>query len=85
MIVVGTAGSSSPGSKARLRGNSTSRMARAAASGERILPPERDVPGGQASHTSLIENFFGFPEGIGGAELARRAVPRSGRQARCRF
>ena len=37
----------------------------------------RDVPGGQASHTSMIENFFGFPDGIGGAELARRA----GRQA----
>ena len=36
-----------------------------------------DVPGGQASHTSLIENFFGFPQGIGGAELARLA----GRQA----
>jgi thioredoxin reductase (NADPH) len=38
---------------------------------------ERDVPGGQASHTSMIENFFGFPDGIGGAELARMA----GRQA----
>jgi thioredoxin reductase (NADPH) len=38
---------------------------------------EIDVPGGQASHTSLIENFFGFVEGIGGAELARLA----GRQA----
>ena len=38
---------------------------------------ERDVPGGQASHTSLIENFFGFLDGIGGAELARLA----GRQA----
>ncbi|HEV7846996.1 MAG TPA: NAD(P)/FAD-dependent oxidoreductase [Thermoleophilaceae bacterium] len=38
---------------------------------------EADVPGGQASYTSLIENFFGFPEGIGGAELARMA----GRQA----
>ena len=38
---------------------------------------EVDVPGGQASHTSLIENFFGFAEGIGGAELARQA----GRQA----
>jgi thioredoxin reductase (NADPH) len=38
---------------------------------------ERDVPGGQASHTSKIENFFGFPGGIGGAELARLA----GRQA----
>jgi thioredoxin reductase (NADPH) len=38
---------------------------------------ERDAPGGQASHTSLIENFFGFPDGIGGAELSRLA----GRQA----
>jgi thioredoxin reductase (NADPH) len=38
---------------------------------------EEDVPGGQASHTSMIENFFGFVEGIGGAELARLA----GRQA----
>jgi thioredoxin reductase (NADPH) len=38
---------------------------------------EEDLPGGQASHTSLIENFFGFVEGIGGAELARLA----GRQA----
>jgi thioredoxin reductase (NADPH) len=38
---------------------------------------EHDVPGGQASHTSMIENFFGFPDGIGGAELARLA----GRQA----
>lgn len=38
---------------------------------------ESDVPGGQASHTSSIENFFGFVDGIGGAELARRA----GRQA----
>ena len=38
---------------------------------------EEDVPGGQASHTALIENFFGFVAGIGGAELARLA----GRQA----
>jgi thioredoxin reductase (NADPH) len=34
---------------------------------------DRDVAGGQASHTAMIENFLGFPEGIGGAELARRA------------
>ena len=38
---------------------------------------EADVPGGQASYTSAIENFFGFVEPIGGAELARLA----GRQA----
>jgi thioredoxin reductase (NADPH) len=49
----------------------------AASDGLSTIVFERDVPGGQASHTSLIENFFGFPEGIGGAELARRA----GRQA----
>jgi thioredoxin reductase (NADPH) len=49
----------------------------AASDGLSTLLVERDVPGGQASHTSMIENFFGFPEGIGGAQLARRA----GRQA----
>ena len=49
----------------------------AASDGLRTILLERDVPGGQASHTSSIENFFGFPEGIGGAELARLA----GRQA----
>jgi len=38
---------------------------------------EEDLPGGQAGYTSMIENFFGFVEGIGGAELARLA----GRQA----
>ncbi len=49
----------------------------AASDGLSTLVVDRDVPGGQASHTSLIENFFGFPDGIGGAELARLA----GRQA----
>jgi thioredoxin reductase (NADPH) len=49
----------------------------AASDGLSTVVIERDVPGGQASHTSMIENFFGFPDGIGGAELARRA----GRQA----
>ncbi len=49
----------------------------AASDGLETVVFDRDVPGGQASHTSLIENFFGFPDGIGGAELARLA----GRQA----
>ncbi|HEV7769374.1 MAG TPA: NAD(P)/FAD-dependent oxidoreductase [Solirubrobacterales bacterium] len=49
----------------------------AASDGLSTVVLDRDVPGGQASHTSMIENFFGFPEGIGGAELARLA----GRQA----
>jgi thioredoxin reductase (NADPH) len=49
----------------------------AASDGLATVVIEADVPGGQASHTSMIENFFGFPDGIGGAELARLA----GRQA----
>jgi thioredoxin reductase (NADPH) len=48
-----------------------------ASDGLATLIVEADVPGGQASQTSLIENFFGFVDGIGGAELARLA----GRQA----
>jgi thioredoxin reductase (NADPH) len=49
----------------------------AASDGLATVVVDHEVPGGQASHTSMIENFFGFPEGIGGAELARLA----GRQA----
>jgi thioredoxin reductase (NADPH) len=49
----------------------------AASDGLSTLVLERDLPGGQASHTSMVENFFGFPDGISGAELARRG----GRQA----
>jgi thioredoxin reductase (NADPH) len=49
----------------------------AASDGLSTIVLERDLPGGQVSHTSMIENFFGFPDGIGRAELARRA----GRQA----
>ena len=30
---------------------------------------KRHAPGGQAGSSSLIENFFGFPTGIGGGEL----------------
>jgi len=49
----------------------------AASDGLTTMVTDRDVPGGQASYTAMIENFFGFPDGIGGAELARLA----GRQA----
>jgi thioredoxin reductase (NADPH) len=49
----------------------------AASDGVSTMVSDRDVPGGQASYTAMIENFFGFPDGIGGAELARLA----GRQA----
>jgi thioredoxin reductase (NADPH) len=35
---------------------------------------EREAPGGQAGTSSKIENYLGFPAGVSGAELARRAV-----------
>jgi thioredoxin reductase (NADPH) len=46
----------------------------AASDGLSTLVCDQDVPGGQASYATMIENFFGFPEGIGGAELARLAA-----------
>jgi thioredoxin reductase (NADPH) len=49
----------------------------AASDGLSTLVCDQDVPGGQSSYATMIENFFGFPDGIGGAELARLA----GRQA----
>jgi thioredoxin reductase (NADPH) len=46
----------------------------ASSEGLRTVVVERDVPGGQAGSSALIENYLGFPEGISGAELASRAV-----------
>lgn len=34
---------------------------------------EASAPGGQAGQSSLIENYLGFPKGVTGADLARRA------------
>jgi thioredoxin reductase (NADPH) len=45
----------------------------AASDGLSTIVLERDIPGGQAGHTSFIENYFGFADGIGGAELSRQA------------
>jgi len=44
-----------------------------ASEGLRTVLIEREVVGGQADTSPLIENFLGFPEGISGAELAERA------------
>ncbi|MEE4378427.1 MAG: FAD-dependent oxidoreductase [Candidatus Competibacteraceae bacterium] len=51
------------------------------ASTERIKTAviERSAPGGQAGTSSLIENYLGFPAGISGAELSRRALDQARR------
>src|SRR2546430_11302855 len=41
----------------------------AASAGLKTVVLESYAPGGQAGSSSLIENFFGFPTGIGGGEL----------------
>jgi thioredoxin reductase (NADPH) len=41
----------------------------AASEGLKTVVVEMYAPGGQAGSSSLIENFFGFPTGIGGGEL----------------
>ena len=35
---------------------------------------EKEAPGGQAGMSSRIENYLGFPNGLSGGDLARRAV-----------
>lgn len=40
---------------------------------------ERQAPGGQAGTTSRIENYLGFPSGVSGAELSRRALTQAKR------
>ena len=42
--------------------------------GLKVLLIERQAPGGQAGNSPKIENFLGFPSGISGGELTRRAV-----------
>jgi thioredoxin reductase (NADPH) len=44
-----------------------------ASEGLRTLVIEREVVGGQAGSSVLIRNYLGFPRGISGAELTRRA------------
>ncbi|QTN39023.1 FAD-dependent oxidoreductase [Cryomorphaceae bacterium] len=40
---------------------------------------ERRAPGGQAGTSSRIENYLGFPNGLSGADLARRAITQATR------
>ena len=50
-----------------------------ASEGLRTLMIEREAPGGQAGTSSRIENYLGFPSGLSGWDLARRAVTQATR------
>ena len=65
-----------------------------ASEGLRTVMVEREAPGGQAGQSSRIENYLGFPAGLSGSDLARRAtdqarrlgaelLTRAGRRRRC--
>src|SRR4051812_29645177 len=45
-----------------------------ASEGLKTIMVEREAPGGQAGQSSLIENYLGFPAGLSGSDLARRAT-----------
>ncbi|MEZ0285694.1 MAG: FAD-dependent oxidoreductase [Thermoleophilia bacterium] len=50
-----------------------------ASEGLRTLLVERHATGGQAGQSSRIENYLGFPAGVSGADLARRATTQARR------
>lgn len=50
-----------------------------ASEGLKTLLVEREAPGGQAGTTSRIENYLGFPSGLSGGDLARRALSQARR------
>jgi len=50
-----------------------------ASEGLKTLMIEREAPGGQAGTSSRIENYLGFPNGISGSDLARRALDQARR------
>ena len=50
-----------------------------ASEGLKTLLIEREAPGGQAGTTSRIENYLGFPSGLSGGDLARRALAQARR------
>ncbi|MBA3739601.1 MAG: FAD-dependent oxidoreductase [Chloroflexi bacterium] len=50
-----------------------------ASEGLKTLLIEREAPGGQAGTTSRIENYLGFPSGLTGSDLARRALAQARR------
>jgi len=50
-----------------------------ASEGLKTLLIERRAPGGQAGTSSRIENYLGFPSGLSGADLTRRAITQATR------
>jgi len=50
-----------------------------ASEGLRTLMLDRFAPGGQAGSSSKIENYLGFPQGVSGSELTRRALAQAQR------
>jgi thioredoxin reductase (NADPH) len=50
-----------------------------ASEGLRTVMVEREAPGGQAGQSSRIENYLGFPAGVSGSDLARRATDQARR------
>jgi thioredoxin reductase (NADPH) len=50
-----------------------------ASEGLKTLLIEKHAPGGQAGTSSRIENYLGFPSGLSGSELARRAITQATR------
>lgn len=50
-----------------------------ASEGLKTLLVEKKAPGGQAGTSSMIENYLGFPSGLSGAELTRRAITQATR------
>jgi thioredoxin reductase (NADPH) len=50
-----------------------------ASEGLRTVMVEKEAPGGQAGLSSRIENYLGFPSGLSGNDLARRAVAQARR------
>jgi thioredoxin reductase (NADPH) len=50
-----------------------------ASEGVQTLLIDKETPGGQAGTSSRIENYLGFPKGLSGADLARRATAQASR------
>ena len=50
-----------------------------ASEGHNVLVIERHAPGGQAGNSPKIENYLGFPNGLSGMDLARRAITQAKR------